>query len=93
MKYIKTYEYVKIDYDNINKGDYVMITCDDYNIKKEIMIVHSKQTKRHGYTIDVHKIDDTIKDGYRYTIFDYEIVKKISQEDAELYINTKKYNL
>lgn len=90
MKYIKTLEN-QINYKNINRGDYVIVTCTDYNLQEEIMIVNSKQQTPDGFNIRARLLSDMIEDGY--TIFDHEIVEKISPKQAEIYLTAKKYNL
>lgn len=89
MKYIREYNKYK-EVKKYRTGDYVLITCDDFNFKDELMIISEKpKLNQDGFTIDARGEED-IED---YTFYDYEIVKKLTPIEAELYKNAKKYNL
>ena len=75
------------------KGDYVLITSDDYDFINEPMII-SKNPELLGMSgtdfIIRAKMPDDIED---YSFYDYEIIRKISKKEAEMILAAKKYNI
>lgn len=89
MRYIREYNKYE-EKKKFRRGDYILVTCDDFNFKDELMRISEEPKITHdGFTIEARAEDD-IED---YTFFDHEIVKKLTPREAELYKNAKKYNL
>ena len=75
---------------SLEKGDYVLITCDDHGLKNNVMILTTDpEETADGFT--VHAKD--INGGHYKTYYDHEIVKKLTPEEAEYLIAINKYNL
>ena len=102
MKYLKTYEgHDKQYYADIKElhrlaktykaGDIVIINCPDLGVNNEAMVL-SKDAIKHkeGFTVHAYRLGTTDQ-GLEF--YDYEIVKKISPREAELYRDINKYNL
>lgn len=106
MKHLKTFEnYNPLNY---KKGDYVLVNLGavgDYGIKDEPMLLVSnpEENEDEGFTV-VGKLlrpfvlnNKNIRNPFdvnnSITLYDFELGKKISKEEAEFYTDTKKYNL
>ena len=76
----------------LKSGDYVLINCKDYNVNNEVMILSGEPSLHsEGFTIVAYKLGSS--ENTAETFYDYEIVKKLTPQEAELYIATNKYNL
>ena len=88
MKYLKTYE----NLDSLEVGDYIICYGDWTDTKGNLVC-------RKNYP---HKIEGSTRDGDFWFIsddkniqmmFDPKLMKKISDEEAEMILNAEKYNL
>ena len=100
MKHLKLYEVYQnykwgdklkeIEFMNsLKKGDYVLISCEDYELKNELMILTNDPIK----TADGFMVEAADRMMRIMPYFDYEIVKKLTPEEAEFLISVNKYNL
>ena len=93
MKYIKLFEDRVDDIEFMNslkKGDYVIIDSELYDLEDEVMILTSEPFMyADGFTVQAKDATNEIIEVF----YDYEIVRKLTPQEAEFRITTKKYNL
>jgi hypothetical protein len=95
MKYIKYFETrdEKIDslFKSLKEGDYVIVNAPIINVHNELMKLKTDPEKSGSYYFTISAL--SLKDGSYQSFYEYEIVKKITPEEAEIMIDTAKYNL
>jgi len=76
----------------LKKGDYVIISSFDLGVINELMILdEDPQLNNDGFTVVAQNPFN--QRTMLNTFYDYEIVKKLTPEEAEFQMNLKKYNL
>lgn len=83
MNHITEYNKYK-EAKKFKKGDYILVTCDDFNFKDEFMRISEDPDLTHdGFTIKARGPED-IED---YTFYDHEISKKLTPSEVRMYLD------
>lgn len=81
----------QIRYQDLKKGDYVLVTCPDLDVDNEVVILtNDPELTNDGFVIHAKGANDYLP---YHTYYDYEIVKKLTPNEVEFYSTVKKYNL
>lgn len=88
MKYLKKFESITSqEIKKLKKGDYLIVKMDDDRIDNELVIFMA-----HGKRNELMSVELPDYDG-EYLIYPHEIVKKLTPEEAKIFISANKYNL